>query len=83
MFKSLWRTDTVQLNGQHDCVTDVQLNYLSFGAGSKGADKSIDEIFGAGSFTAWCSSAWLVLETLLGPSHTEGTRSGVSPETCP
>jgi hypothetical protein len=22
---------TVQVNGQHDCVTDVQLNYLSFG----------------------------------------------------
>eukprot|EP00966_Prymnesium_polylepis_P153300 3541023-Prymnesium_polylepis.2 len=37
---------TVQFNGQHDAITDVQLNYLSFGAGSKDADKSMDEIIG-------------------------------------
>eukprot|EP00966_Prymnesium_polylepis_P280311 6476870-Prymnesium_polylepis.1 len=29
---------TVQINGQHDAVTDVQMNYLSHGAGSKDAD---------------------------------------------
>ena len=35
---------TVQINGQHDAITDVQINYLSHGAGSKDADKLIDEI---------------------------------------
>ena len=35
---------TVQVNGQHDCVTDVQINYLNHGGGSKDADKLIDEI---------------------------------------
>jgi hypothetical protein len=34
----------VQVNGQHDCVTDVQINYLNHGGGSKDADKLIDEI---------------------------------------
>ena len=34
----------VHLNGQHDCITHVQINYLSLGAGSKNADGIIDEL---------------------------------------
>lgn len=34
----------VHLNGQHDCVTDVQINYLSLGSGSKDGDGLIDEL---------------------------------------
>ena len=35
---------TVHINGQHDAVTNLQMNYLSWGAGSKKADNIIDEI---------------------------------------
>jgi len=35
---------TVHINGQHDAVTSLQMNYLSWGAGSKKADNIIDEI---------------------------------------
>ena len=35
---------TVQINGQHDCVTDVQINFISHGGGSKDGDKLCDEL---------------------------------------
>ena len=35
---------TVLVNGEYECVTDVQLNYLSLGGGSKDSDTLVDEI---------------------------------------
>ena len=35
---------TVKVNGEYECVTDVQLNYLSLCGGSKDSDTLVDEI---------------------------------------